>query len=211
MKRSINQETKETSGGFTEIAGISENWVLESYGYKPLAKNGVGNPVLAFHFKNGPLTTKLVEWDIDEAREIANNQKAVAEGKSKISDEEAVNRAINASNGRITQILRCFVSKDEAVIDAESYADLANKVVSLLDKSKNKEEKLRMKTIYNKDGYLEFSTRNGRFINLAKDPIGDMELKQWEKDQIKNNKKSSTPDSEAEVATAGGEERKGEF
>jgi hypothetical protein len=203
MKRSINQETKETSGGFVDIAGINENWTLDSWGFKPLGKDGSGNPVLFFNFKNGPINVRYVEWDIDAANEIKNNK------NTNLSDEEVVQRAINSSNGRIKQILGCFVPKESIVIDADSYEELGKSVVATLDKSANKEEKLRMKAIYGKNGYLEISVRNGRFIQLAKDPIGDMKISDWESDKLKKE----GADSNATVSNASetGTQRKGEF
>lgn len=207
-KRSLNESTKETTGGFVDVAGINTNWVLDSYGFGGLKKDGSGTPTLYFNFKNGAITTRLVEWDIDEANVIARNK---ANANSKLTDAEAVQKEINASNGRLMQILGCFVDRSKINIDADSYADLAKAVVAMLDSSTNKGEKLRMKTIYGKDGFVEFSTRNGRFINLTKDPIGDMRLNDWEKDQIKNNKKESTPSTSEELETSNSDIRKGEF
>jgi hypothetical protein len=202
MKRSINKDTKEvTGGGFVDVVGINENWTLDSYGFKALDKAGTGKPTLHFNFKNGPMNIRYVEWDIDEKREIENNQKAKADGKSKLTDAEAVQRAVNASDGRLKQILGCFVPDDKISLDADGYAELGAKVVAMLDKYADKEEKLRIKTIYGNDGFLKVSEKNGRFVNLASEPIGDMILKKWELDQIKDNKKSATPSTEEEVAS----------
>lgn len=203
-KRSINQDTKETTGGFVDIAGINDNWMLDSYKFAPL-KDG-GSPILQFIFKNGAINVRLTEWDIDEAKEKERNQN---NKNSKITDDEAVTKAYNAQNGRITQILRCFLNKEEVVINADTYADYSNAVIALLDKAKDKTQLLRMKTIYGSDGkYLEFSTRNGRFINLAKDPIGDMKITDWEKDRMKKE----NPTSEGELAgNTANPVKKGEF
>jgi hypothetical protein len=199
MKRSINQDTKETTGGgFVDAVGINENWTLDSWAFAPLAKNGEGKPTLHFNFKNGPIGTRLVEWDIDEKYEIEQNKKSAT---SKLSDKEAVDKAVNASNGRLKQILGCFVPKDKISLEADDYADLGKKVVAMLDKYADKNEKLRIKTIYGNDGFLKISTSNGRFINSASEPIGDMEVKKWEAEQIAKNKKSSTPSTEEEVAS----------
>lgn len=208
--RSINQETKETSGGFVEVAGINDNWVLDSYGYGGLKKDGSGTPALWFTFQNGPINLRLAEYDVNETFERENNQKNT---KSKITDDEAVDKAYNAQDGRLVQIIRCFLSKEEAVLTGKGFEELSKNIIALLDsKGKNKSEKIRLKVIYNKDGYLTVSTKNGRFIQLAKD-TNNLVLSDWEANEIKNNKKSDAT-SEAGLATANSGTstvKKGEF
>lgn len=206
--RSINQETKETSGaGFIEVAGINDNWVLDAYGYGGLKKDGSGTPALWFTFQSGPINLRLAEYDVNETFERDNNKKNT---KSKITDDEAVDKAYNAQDGRLVQIIRCFLNKEEAVLTGKGFEELSKNIIALLDsKGKNKSEKIRLKVIYNKEGFLTVSTRNGRFIQLAIDP-NNLVLSDWESNEIKNNKKSDTPTSEAALATAN-TVKKGEF
>lgn len=198
-KRSIGADTKETTGGFSDVSGIREDWTLDTYGYGPIDKNGTGPSALFFNFKNGAISLRLAEFDITPESAASFNAKYPK--KTPISDEEAYTKAIAQQDANLIQIARVFVDKSEADIKGDNFEQLAKNFVHLLTtKGKNLKANLRLKVIYNSGGFLKISTSNGRFINLASEPIGDMSLKDWEINEIKNNKKSA--DSDKTVASA---------
>ena len=193
-KRSLNENTKETSG-FSDVAGINEDWIMESYGYGSLKTDGTGTPALYFNFKNGPINLRLTEFDITLESAAKFNSSYPNADKPK-TDEEVYEKQVKEQDARLIQIARVFVDKSEATIEGDDFTQLATNFVNLLTtKGKNLNEKLRLKVIYNSKGYLEISTKNGRFIQLASDPIGDMRLTDWEKERVKKD----SPDGDKDV------------
>lgn len=88
------------------------------------------------------------------------------------TDEKLQTKAINQYS-RMLQILTCFYKDEEIDFNGEDFTDFAKYIVNKLN-SANKEIKLRVKIVYNKDGYTTLpSYAKYTFIEPMELPEGE--------------------------------------
>ncbi len=168
-------EVKADSGRPMFMAGISDNTELSNIAFENSKTDGSGKDVLTFTFSssNGG-TFRKIFWEVDPSKVIEMNQKyprnhtrdnqtIKAKKGEPISDDQAVQMAFDEFNRQIKHIMTKYMSDDEAIIsNVNSYRDFAMAVISKM-KGKYEGKKMRMKTVYTKNDYLDIP-RFGNFI-----------------------------------------------
>ena len=126
--------------------GINENATLKEVNVKKSANN---KDFIEFMFENeAGQTAKFTEWKNEKNMWIK-------------TDEDLQNRD-NQQFGRILQVIDCFYSeRPEAAIN--SFVEMINWVKSQLDAKIATKTALRLKVIYDKNGYTTVSN-NGIFV-----------------------------------------------
>ena len=110
-----------------------------------------------------------------------------------IKTDEDLQKRDDAQFGRILQIINCFI---ENIPDAEfnTFVDMINWVKSTLDPLLVIKKKLRLKVIYDKNGYVKVSN-NGIFVEPM--DVKDSQIKLFKRDllerPIQADKEKSDP------------------
>lgn len=115
-------------------AGIHDNVKLTSV---KTAVSPTGKNFIEFRFEKDGKELVHTEW---EPRERAED-----------TEEQNQNKATNQVT-RINRILRCFYPKEVLNFTGSSYKEFTNWVVAMLNAA-NKDTLLKVKVVYNKDGY----------------------------------------------------------
>ncbi len=201
-------EVKADAGRPNYLAGITENVELSKVAYENSKQDGSGKDVLTFTFTatNGSQFRKIF-WDIDPVRVAKLNQdypsthsrdnkeKGYVKGQTK-TDAQAIEIAYDDFNRNIKHILTKYMSEEDAMIkNVNSYKEFAQQIVKKLA-GKYEGKKMRLKTIYNKNGYLD-TPRFGNYIESMSVESSNIS---W--NDLYDNKTRNTPTSEETVAEA---------
>lgn len=194
----INEQTKVDNYGPSYIeAGIHENIKLVEVKYDQTPK---GNEFLAFTWANeyGDKVT-LTEWPYKPRSGRPYDQQSPDEKKL---TEGVISNQVE----RVTRILMAYLGEiDKEVVNSSSFKEFAEKVVTTLKDSVDNETKLvRVKVVYDKNGYTIVSNRSAYpFIepmSVAKDAskirilAGDlMERPKVDKEDKEENPLGETP------------------
>lgn len=118
-------------------AGINENCTLDSIEVKT---SPTGNKFFQITFSNedGQILTHT-EWEPKLG--------------GFIDSEEKLDANMNKQYKRMLQILYCFYKDEEINFNGEHFTEFANYISSMLNNA-DKNIKLRIKAVYNKDGFL---------------------------------------------------------
>lgn len=117
-------------------AGINENCVLKNAEFK---MSPTGKPLFQITFENeAGQTLPHTEWEPKMAPWMKT--------------EEELENLMNKQYKRMLDILLCFYKDEEIDFNGEKFTDFANYVVDKLNNA-DKSVKLRIKVVYNKDGY----------------------------------------------------------
>lgn len=114
--------------------GIIENVTLKS---ARVAKSPTGKDFLEITFEKEGATLTQTEW-----------KPTKFEG---MTDEQLQSKE-DTQFSRMMQILLCFYKDEELIFNGASFEDFANEVVNYLNNA-DKSKLLRVKVVYNKDGY----------------------------------------------------------
>lgn len=131
-----NQVTLTNNSNNTKYleAGIHDNVKFTSV---KTAVSPTGKNFIEFRFEKDGKELVHTEW---ESKERAED-----------TEEQNQNKATNQVT-RINRILRCFYPKEVLNFTGSSYKEFTNWVVAMLNAA-NKDTLLRVKVVYNKDGY----------------------------------------------------------
>lgn len=116
-------------------AGITDNLELVNMRYQ---ENANGNAFVEFKFEKEGKTMTHTEW---------------APRRGENMTDEAYSKKCTNQLARFEQILKCFYPDQELSFNGESFAQLANWAITMYNSSPNKSMKLRVKIIYNDNGY----------------------------------------------------------
>lgn len=117
-------------------AGINENCVLDKVEVK---MSPTGKPILQIDFKNEDnQTLSHTEWEPKMAPWMKTN--------------EDLEDSMNKQYKRMLEIMLCFYKDEDIDFNGERFIDFANYVANKLNNA-DKTIKLRIKVVYNKDGY----------------------------------------------------------
>lgn len=131
-----NQVTLNNNSSNTKYleAGIHDNVKFTSV---KTAVSPTGKNFIEFRFEKDGKELVHTEWEPKERAED--------------TEEQNQNKATNQVT-RINRILRCFYPKEVLNFTGSSYKEFTNWVVAMLNAA-NKDTLLRVKVVYNKDGY----------------------------------------------------------
>lgn len=131
-----NQVTLTNNSNNTKYleAGIHDNVKFTSV---KTAVSPTGKNFIEFRFEKDGKELVHTEWEPKERAED--------------TEEQNQNKATNQVT-RINRILRCFYPKEVLNFTGSSYKEFTNWVVAMLNAA-NKDTLLKMKVVYNKDGY----------------------------------------------------------
>lgn len=131
-----NQVTLNNNSSNTKYleAGIHDNVKFTSV---KTAVSPTGKNFIEFRFEKDSKELVHTEWEPKERAED--------------TEEQNQNKATNQVT-RINRILRCFYPKEVLNFTGSSYKEFTNWVVAMLNAA-NKDTLLRVKVVYNKDGY----------------------------------------------------------
>lgn len=131
-----NQVTLNNNSSNTKYleAGIHDNVKFTSV---KTAVSPTGKNFIEFRFEKGGKELVHTEWEPKERAED--------------TEEQNQNKATNQVT-RINRILRCFYPKEVLNFTGSSYKEFTNWVVAMLNAA-NKDTLLKLKVVYNKDGY----------------------------------------------------------
>lgn len=116
-------------------AGIHENVVLE---YAKFETSPNGNKFIEFCFSKNGQIIKHTEWEPTKGMYVTT--------------DEDLQKKIDNQFSRILQILVCFYKDEELEFEGETFTDFAKWVAEKLE-AVDKSKKLRVKVVYNKNGY----------------------------------------------------------
>lgn len=114
--------------------GIIENVTLKS---ARVAKSPTGKDFLEITFEKEGATLTQTEWKPTKFEGMTDEQLQAKE---------------DTQFSRMMQILLCFYKNEELVFNGTSFEEFANEVVTYLNNA-DKSKLLRVKVVYNKDGY----------------------------------------------------------
>lgn len=114
--------------------GIIENVTLKS---ARVAKSPTGKDFLEITFEKEGATLTQTEWKPTKFEGMTDEQLQAKE---------------DTQFSRMMQILLCFYKNEELVFNGTSFEEFANEVVTYLNNA-DKSKFLRVKVVYNKDGY----------------------------------------------------------
>jgi hypothetical protein len=193
------------------VAGITDNVRLTKTSFENSKQDKTGKDVLMFTFTapNGSEFRKIF-WDIDPERvaklnqdypsnHTRNNEKrGYVKGERK-TDAQAIEIAYDEFNRQIKHILTKYLSEEEATIkNINSYKDFAMQIVKKLT-GKTENKLMRLKTVYNKKGYLEIP-RFGNYLESMETSPSELFL--TEHDTITRNVPSKESDIEESFVNA---------
>lgn len=187
------------------LAGITENVELTKVAYENSKQDGTGKNVLTFTF-TAPNNSQFrkIFWDIDPAQTAKlnqakprvhsrNNEKLGYEKGKVITDEQAIQIAYSDFNRNIKHILTKYMSEEDAIIkNVNSYEEFSKQVIKKLT-GKYEGKKMRLKTVFNKNGYVDFP----RFGNYIEPMSVETSSITW--DDRYDVKTRNTPSSEEEI------------
>lgn len=149
-------------------AGIQENITLESVEVK---ESPTGMKLFQINFIN------------DEGQIFPHTEWEPRMGNF-IDTEDKLNRAMNRQYKRMLQILLCFYKDEEIDFNGEKFIDFANYIADKLNNA-NKEIKLRIKIVYNKNGFITLpNSVSETFIEPMSIPAEESTIKIGPKDVI---------------------------
>lgn len=193
------------------VAGITDNVRLTKTSFENSKQDKTGKDVLMFTFTapNGSEFRKIF-WDIDPERVAKMNQaypsnhsrnnekRGYVKGEQK-TDAQAIEMAYDEFNRQIKHILTKYLSEEEATIkNINSYKDFAMQIVKKLT-GKTENKLMRLKTVYNKKGYLEIP-RFGNYLESMETSPSELFLTEY--DIITRNIPSKESDIEESFANA---------
>lgn len=114
--------------------GIIENVTLK---LARVAKSPTGKDFLEITFEKEGATLTQTEWKPTKFEDMTDEQLQAKE---------------DTQFSRMMQILLCFYKNEELVFNGTSFKEFANEVVTYLNNA-DKSKLLRVKVVYNKDGY----------------------------------------------------------
>lgn len=116
-------------------AGIIDNAELTNIRYQ---ENPNGNAFVEFKFEKDGKTMTHTEW---------------APRRGENMTDEAYSKKCTNQLARFEQILKCFYPGQDLSFNGENFAQLANWVITMYNNSAVKNTKLRIKVVYNDNGY----------------------------------------------------------
>ena len=144
--------------------GINENVTIKDI---TIEKSPTGRDFLRITFENdAEQTVEMTEW---------KNEKNMW-----IKTDEELQRRDNMQFGRILQIINCFFETTPDV-ELNSFVDMINWVKNILTPLMSTKKKLRLKCIYDKNGYTKVS-QNGIFIEPM--DIKETQIKLFKRDLL---------------------------
>lgn len=144
--------------------GINENVTIKDI---TIEKSPTGRDFLRITFENdAEQTVEMTEW---------KNEKNMW-----IKTDEELQRRDNVQFGRILQIINCFFETTPDV-ELNSFVDMINWVKNVLTPLMPTKKKLRLKCIYDKNGYTKVS-QNGIFIEPM--DIKETQIKLFKRDLL---------------------------
>lgn len=144
--------------------GINENVTIKDI---TIEKSPTGRDFLRITFENdAEQTVEMTEW---------KNEKNMW-----IKTDEELQRRDNMQFGRILQIINCFFETTPDV-ELNSFVDMINWVKNILTPLMPTKKKLRLKCIYDKNGYTKVS-QNGIFIEPM--DIKETQIKLFKRDLL---------------------------
>lgn len=145
--------------------GINDNVTLKEVNVKSTPN---GRDFLEIVFENGAgQTASLSEW---------KNEKNMW-----IKTDDELQARDNQQFGRILSILNCFYPNGVAEVSLSTFKDMITWVKSQLDPVVNTKKLLRLKTIYDKNGYVRVSS-NGLFVEPM--DIAESQIKLFKRDLL---------------------------
>lgn len=163
-KATVNNE--EFNSSYMPV-GINENISLKEVNVK---KSPTNKDFLEFVFSNeAGQTVSMTEW---------KNEKNMW-----IKTDEELQRRDNMQFGRILQILNCFYTDGVESVDLNTFAEMINWVKSKLSLAVTSGKSLRLKVIYDKNGYTVVST-NGIFVEPATVAKENSQIKLFKRDLL---------------------------
>lgn len=137
--------------------GINNDVILKEIS---LEKSPTGLDFIRFTFENSEgKTAEMTEW---------KNTKNMY-----VKTDEDLQKRDDAQFGRILQIVNCFMNIPE--VEFNSFVDMINWVKSTLDPLLVIKKKLRLKVIYDKNGYTKVSN-NGIYVESMDTEIPQIKL-----------------------------------
>lgn len=144
--------------------GINENITLKSISVE---KTPNGRDFLRITFENeSGQTVEMTEW---------KNEKNMW-----IKTDEDLQRRDNIQFGRILQLIECYFEKAPEV-ELKSFVDMINWVKNTLDPIIATKKKLRLKCIYDKNGYVRVS-QNGIYVEPM--DVKETQIKLFKRDLL---------------------------
>jgi hypothetical protein len=184
----FDQNTQESAVSSVLPAGINENVTLQKAEFASMSEGR--DPLLQLTFGNASGSLKVVFWPVDpssitapEGRTHRRDVPALGFVKdAPITREDAVKMAFDSFNQRLKHIATKFVTESEAEIQANSYADFAQKYVNLMSKASVKTTPVRLKVTLNNKGYSQLPAYPP-FIESMEVPREQSKLRitQWDK------------------------------
>lgn len=149
-------------------AGINENCTLKE---AVLKESPTGKPILEITFENEEnQTVTHTEWEPKMAPWMKT--------------QEDLEESMNKQYKRMLQILLCFYKDEEIDFNGDSFKEFAKYIVDKLQNA-DKTIKLRLKVVYNKDGYTTLPNSVSRtFIEPMTITKENSEIKIYSNDVI---------------------------
>lgn len=143
--RTATTNNEEFNSSYMPV-GINDNVTLNEV---TVGRTTNGRDYLRISFINDEgQTAEFTEWPIEKNQWVK-------------TDEDVQVRS-NQQFGRILQIINCFFAETPEV-ELKTFVDMANWVKTTLDSVPKNENKLRLKVIYDKNGYTRVSS-NGIYV-----------------------------------------------
>lgn len=171
--------SEETVGKFMPV-GINNDITLSEVNVK---KSPTGRDYLELVFKNdNDQIVSMTEW---------KNEKNMW-----IKTDEELQKRDDQQFGKILQIMNCFYPNGVGEVSINSFVEMINWVKDKLQQSVTDKVKLRLKVIYDKNGYTTVSS-NGIFIEPMSIAYENSQIKLFKRDTLERtivaDKESTDP------------------
>lgn len=145
--------------------GINENVKLQTV---EILKSPQGKDYIKFTFEKDGLTASFTEW---------KNEKNMW-----IKTDEDLQRRDDMQFGRILQLINCYYSEIPE-FEGTSFAEMINWVKTQLDAKMSENKDLRLKVVYDKNGYTTVS-RLGVYVEPMTITNNDSQIKLFKNDLL---------------------------
>ena len=161
-------------------AGIHEDVELTSIRNE---KGSNGNRFIEFTFTKNGSSLKHTEWEVTNDRGTLTSEQVAAKNKNQLT--------------RIVGILSCFYDKDSLKFKCDTFEELANWVVSLVNAA-DKTIKLRIKAVYGKNNYVTLPSY-GKYTFIEPMTVKESKIREL---SIDNFTRPETGDAETQTESA---------
>jgi hypothetical protein len=148
-----------------------------------------GNKFLAFYFKNSAgETVSRTEWEVKKT--------------DRITQEQYESKIVNQIS-RIKQIVTKYIPEEQYNSDVNTFEDFCKKTIELLG-DKHKDVKIRIKVVYDSNGYTTLPNYSKyQFIESMDISSDSSKIKVLNIDQMERAPRNNEYDNEALFQTAG--------